>query len=65
MTVKELRRRLFELPLEYEDYEITIYNNNTFINGMYKTYTIDVYDDEKIIASSVTFLIFILTTSLS
>lgn len=49
MTVKELKTKLYELPSEYNDYEITVYNNDDFINGMYKTYTIDVYDDEKII----------------
>jgi len=49
MTVKELKTKLYELPSEYDDYEITIYNNNTFINGMYKTYTFDIYNDEKII----------------
>lgn len=49
MTVKELKSRLYELPLEYENYEITIYNNDDFINGMYKTYTFDIYNDEKII----------------
>ena len=49
MTVKELKTKLYELPSEYDNYEITIYNNDGFINGMYKTYTIAVYDDEKII----------------
>ena len=49
MTVKELRTKLYELPSEYDDYEITIYNDDTFINGMYKTYNFCIYNDEKII----------------
>ena len=49
MTVKELKTKLYELPSEYENYEITIYNDNYFINGMYKTYNFCIYNDEKII----------------
>lgn len=44
MTVKQLIRKLKSVP---EDYEVTIFNTDMFVNGTYKTDGIDIDDENK------------------
>lgn len=44
MTVKQLIRKLKSVP---EDYEVTIFNTDMFVNGTYKTDGIDIDNESK------------------
>lgn len=44
MTVKQLIRKLKSVP---EDYEVTVFNTNAFVSGIYKADRIDITEDDK------------------